>query len=311
MRKHMDKQKVTKNSAILGLFLLILNPIHHSENSLAAVYKYQDSNGRWQFSDKPPQDKRTKIETLEFEAAPENPFELKFDHRIEKKQHVSDVINPFHIPIEIQIRFEEYPQLNTEIVVASNHRATIYSGAAPTPQFTYRYVWGDPSTRPLKANYRIPVRSPSKHRISQSFHGQFSHHTEPSLYAVDIALPIGTDIVAARDGTVVHVKDDYAFGGARTYFLDKANTVSVVHEDGSYATYAHLLMGSALVKAGQTVAAGDVLGQSGTSGYSTGPHLHFVIRKNVGFKTESIAFKFEDSRGAFTPQRKQNVCPCQ
>ena len=306
----MDTHKTIKTCRSLAVFVLLFSPVNYSADTFAAVYKYQDANGRWQFSDKPPKDKKTKIETLEFEAAPENPFELKFDYRIHNKQHIADVLNPFHIPIEIQVSFEEYSQLDTTLIVPSNSRETIYSGAAPTPHFTYRYVWGDPAKKPSVANYRLPVRSPSKHYISQSFHGQFSHHTQPSLYAVDLALPIGTDIVAAREGTVIHVKDDYAFGGARTYFLDKANTVSVLHEDGSYATYAHLLMGSAAVKAGQTVAAGDVLGQSGTSGYSTGPHLHFVIRKNAGFKTESIAFKFEDARGAFTPQRKQKICPC-
>jgi hypothetical protein len=102
----MGKRNNLKAGIRLSVFLALCNPIWHTTNSLAAVYKYQDAKGRWQFSDKPPKDTKTKTETLEFEAAPENPFELKFDYRIESKQHIADVLNPFHIPIEIQVRFE-------------------------------------------------------------------------------------------------------------------------------------------------------------------------------------------------------------
>ncbi|HEY7773523.1 MAG TPA: peptidoglycan DD-metalloendopeptidase family protein [Marinagarivorans sp.] len=281
-----------------------------SQNLQAAVYKYQDKHGRWQFSDRPPLDKSVQAETLVFKPTPENPRALKFDYRRDGEAYIAEVINPFYIAVEVKVTFATPPKNHRKLVVPSRGRALIYTGATPTPKFNYQYVWGSPKATTPLTSYQIPVRSSSKHKISQSFHGSFSHHQQPSLYAVDIALPIGTDIVAARAGTVVYVKDDYAFGGAHSYFLDKANSVSVLHEDGSYATYAHLLMGSVAVTAGQSVNAGDLLGQSGTSGFSTGPHLHFVVRKNAGFKTESIPFTFEHPNGNFTPQPKQIVCPC-
>jgi murein DD-endopeptidase MepM/ murein hydrolase activator NlpD len=275
------------------------------------VYKYQEANGRWRFADKPPRDKQTPIETLVFEASPENPFELKFDFSVEGEQHITTALNPFHIPIEIKVQFANNAEQEVTAIIPGAGKTKMYSGAVSADSFRYRYVWGTPSIQPDHTPYRIPISSPSKHKISQGFNGRFSHNTQPNLYAIDIGLPIGTDIVAARAGTVFMVNDDYAFGGAQKYFIDKANSIHILHSDGTYATYAHLLLGSAVVKPGQIVEAGDLLAQSGSSGFSTGPHLHFVVRKNAGFRTESIAFKFENAEGAFTPRAGQELCPCE
>ncbi|HET9052160.1 MAG TPA: M23 family metallopeptidase [Candidatus Dormibacteraeota bacterium] len=89
---------------------------------------------------------------------------------------------------------------------------------------------------------------------------------------VDIAVPIGTQIHAAAAGTVVLATTNVAGGvpvGFGTYVL-------IAHGGGVYTLYGHL---SALsVRAGQRVAAGQVVGLSGTTGNSTGPHLHFEVR---------------------------------
>jgi murein DD-endopeptidase MepM/ murein hydrolase activator NlpD len=103
---------------------------------------------------------------------------------------------------------------------------------------------------------------------------------------------------------VIWTKDDYHMGGGGKYFLDKANYIKVLHDDGTYAVYAHILMGSAVVQPGDKVKAGDILARAGSSGYSTGPHLHFVVRKNIGLKTLSIPFKFVDQNGLpFEPRK--------
>lgn len=274
----------------------------------STVYKYKDENGKWRFSDRPPANKSQQTEELTFAASEENPANLKFDYLQKDGNYKAVVINPFHIPIEVKIAFDDGPEFRD--VIPSNGQAVFYEGKSAAPKFRYHYVWGDPSAKADGSSYGLPVASLSQHRISQSFKGRFSHSRQPSLYAVDIALPIGTDIAAARDGVVAFVRDDYAFGGANQYFLDKANVIHVVHDDGTYATYAHLLLGSAIVKAGDVVKRGQVLGQSGTSGYSTGPHLHFVIRQNRRFNTESIPFTFDGPSGTFTPKAKQKICPC-
>ncbi len=87
---------------------------------------------------------------------------------------------------------------------------------------------------------------------------------------VDIGNPTGTPIYAADDGTVV-------FAG---WYGGYGNLVRVVHTSTMQTYYAH--MSSINVKAGQAVKKGEVLGAVGSTGNSTGPHLHFEVRINGG-----------------------------
>jgi murein DD-endopeptidase MepM/ murein hydrolase activator NlpD len=82
----------------------------------------------------------------------------------------------------------------------------------------------------------------------------------------DLAATAGTEVAAAARGTVVHA------GPAGTY----GNLVTVRHENGFETRYAHL--SEVDVKVGDQVEAGAELGKVGTTGYSTGPHLHFEVR---------------------------------
>ncbi len=90
----------------------------------------------------------------------------------------------------------------------------------------------------------------------------------------------GRDIVAAEAGTVITVHDgefdrcttgDCAGGGGY------GNYVKIEHDDGKVTTYAHLKQWSVAVSDGQFVGCGHFLGLMGSSGYSTGPHLHFEV----------------------------------
>ena len=82
----------------------------------------------------------------------------------------------------------------------------------------------------------------------------------------DLAATTGTEVDAAAAGTVTHA------GPAGTY----GNLVTIRHPAGYETRYAHL---SAVdVKEGDTIAAGTRIGAVGTTGYSTGPHLHFEVR---------------------------------
>ena len=82
----------------------------------------------------------------------------------------------------------------------------------------------------------------------------------------DLAAKAGTGVAAAARGTVVHA------GPAGTY----GNLVTLRHDNGFETRYAHL--SSVEVKVGDLVEAGADLGKVGSTGYSTGPHLHFEIR---------------------------------
>ena len=85
---------------------------------------------------------------------------------------------------------------------------------------------------------------------------------------IDIGLPTGTPILAATGGTVTFAGDMGGFG--LVVFIDDG--------DGIVTVYAHC--DTLLVSTGQTVEAGDVIATVGSTGDSTGPHLHFEIIKN-------------------------------
>ncbi len=103
---------------------------------------------------------------------------------------------------------------------------------------------------------------------------------------------------------MARIKEDYHHSGTSKFFADKANHVAVVHDDGTYAIYAHILPDSTVVKPGERVEPGDRLARSASSGYSTGPHLHFVIRRNTGLRTESVPFRINNRDGrALAPEQ--------
>jgi len=87
--------------------------------------------------------------------------------------------------------------------------------------------------------------------------------------AVDLAVPIGTPILASADGEVIISRTSGWNGGYGNYIV-------VRHPNGTQTLYAHISKNN--VSVGNTVKQGDVIGLVGTSGKSTGPHLHFEIR---------------------------------
>ena len=150
-----------------------------------------------------------------------------------------------------------------------------------TMRITYRssHHFGDAAARhdPL-ARYRMPFEDGKTFRIDQYFGGRITtHNTEHDAHAIDIAMPEETPIVAARAGIVVDVTLDNFAGAADPSLVDRANSVTIQHDDGTVAQYAHLAPRAALVSRGQHVAAGDRIGLSGNTGYSSGPHLHFSV----------------------------------
>lgn len=71
-----------------------------------------------------------------------------------------------------------------------------------------------------------------------------------------------------------------------------ANVVRILHEDGTYAIYAHLNWNSIRVRVGDVVERGEYIADSGNTGYSSGPHLHFVVVRNTGMTMQSVPVTF-------------------
>lgn len=95
------------------------------------------------------------------------------------------------------------------------------------------------------------------------------------------AMDEGRDIVAAADGEVTYAHDgefDRCTTGSCAGGSGFGNWVKVKHADGQETIYGHMKQGTVAVSVGQRVTCGQKLGQVGSSGYSTGPHLHFEPR---------------------------------
>jgi len=291
--------------------LVALSTVILSTNSLGEIYKYKDAKGNWVFSDKKPiESPETNIEEIQLKKR-KAPYVLPELTSVREDNIYSYRIkNTFFAPIEIALVDNSGTTQTIKRVLAPNTDDIITQNTGRKIDYSFYWTVGNPDIHPnqLDQRYLFPAGHKGNYRITQAFNGRFSHNKKPSLNAVDIGMDLGTNLVAARDGIVAWVKDDYHLGGANRFFLDKANVIYILHEDGTYAIYAHILKGSALVKAGDQVKAGDRIARSGDSGYSTGPHLHFAIWHNTGYKTESIPFRFYTTTSRdFVPQYRQII----
>lgn len=155
---------------------------------------------------------------------------------------------------------------------------------------------GSPAARPLDVPYQLPFDAPVK--VEQGPGGHFSHDDAENHDAIDFGLPQGTPILAARDGVVMQVEGGYQQAGAdRENLSGRSNFIRILHGDGTMALYAHLEPEGMLVRPGESVRAGQPIGLSGNTGFSTGPHLHFVVQINAGMQLVSIPFRMRGPLG--------------
>lgn len=194
------------------------------------------------------------------------------------------------------------------------HVTPVLQGASSTFKTQSTWAIGDFNGRQDGTPYRLPYPDGYTFRIGQAPGGPITTHTAPDArFAVDIPMPEGTPIVAAREGLVVKTQADQLRGGIDPALKAAANSVEILHADGTIALYAHLAPGGVRVYPGQRVTAGVVIGLSGSTGYSSGPHLHFavsrLVRTNEGFRSESVPFDFYVGAPAsvFSPAYGQRV----
>ncbi|WP_331773826.1 M23 family metallopeptidase [Sulfurospirillum sp. 1612] len=184
------------------------------------------------------------------------------------------------------------PNIKKEIVrIREQKGKTIFKS-------NYKWMMGRINAKYDKAyHYRLPYRAGSRQMVTQGFNGTFTHFGA-SQYAVDFNLKEGTGVYAARAGRVIEVKSDSNKGGPNRSFLKDANHIVIEHHDGTFALYAHLKQHGVVVRLGEQVRAGELIGYSGKTGYARGPHLHFVVYRIVnGNKIESLPIQFVTLHG--------------
>lgn len=265
--------------------------------SALTIYKYVDRHGTVTYSD---------------QAVPGAQVFVFRDRMVEKldnlvkletKKHDAGetlvVRNDLYAPVEIELSLNKLrnvqgaPDTPIRWVLAprSHIRLATLAPQDPGKPMRYKpklsYAMGDPRLLPRDFRYPLPWRG-GPFRLTQGANGQYSHFTPKGRYAIDIAMPEGTPIVASRSGMVVKTENQQSGRGNNP----SGNFVRILHDDGTMGVYLHLMRGSVSVREGQRVEAGNAIARSGNTGNSTGPHLHFVVQRNVGLALESIPFQF-------------------
>jgi hypothetical protein len=274
------------------------------------LYKYRDANGVWVFTDRQP-DASQSFEESELERRFEAP-EVKLLRRDSTAGIALIAQNTYFAPVQIGFRLtrmenvaDDAPRTGLMMVPARSETELMVVGKAnpaATMSFEYdfQFLPGQPGAehRPEQP-YRLPYALSSSFPVSQAFPDTITHNDPGSQHAIDFVMPVGTGIYAARGGTVIEVAGNF-FEAGTDLAVDgpRANMLRVLHDDGTMSLYAHLNWNSIRVVPGQRVERGEYLADSGNTGFSTGPHLHFAVQRNRGGAIVSVPVEFAGAGGA-------------
>ena len=285
--------------------------------SAQTMYKYRGDDGEWIFSDRPPADG----ESAEVRSVSSR---IRKGELIVTDSFTGGAVrfmarNRFYAPMEVELLIDgiegvDYPHPDEDRVWVVPPRSELLLfdlsaiGAAGPPSVQYRHVYlpGDPDAVPdTGVSYRAPFSVGTSFPVTQTYPDSATHLTRDSMYAVDIAMPVGTDIVAARDGIVFDVSSTNFKGGPDAeQYADLANLIRILHDDGTFAVYAHLNWNSIRVNPGDRVQAGQYIADSGNTGFTSGPHLHFAVQRNLGMRIESLPVTFRGPSGNSVDPRR-------
>jgi murein DD-endopeptidase MepM/ murein hydrolase activator NlpD len=231
---------------------------------------------------------------------------LKFNTEKQGSYQELYVTNSGNGNITLAVEFDQLDNCNSnpyspEVTVHPGEYTKIatISRSASNEAWKYHYkfwsVWGSTNAMHDGTTYQLPYYSGKSFKVIQGFNGTLTHFGDQA-YAIDWNMPENTPVLAARGGIVVDTEESFSEGGASDYYKDEVNFVKILHSDGTIGRYFHFGYGKVNVSAGQKVKAGELIGYSGNTGFSTCPHLHFDVSKPInGKQMESVPFAFSTS----------------
>ena len=280
------------------------------------IYSWTDEDGITHFTDRKPETDQP-VTVQKAIAEPESPLVIRRsgpDH-----DPLWWFRNRLAGPLALRVSLAESdnvvtePELPRVFVLPGQAERELVTIGPLNPRQSWRYrlqtetvVGGTEAEHRPERPYRPPFATGAEFTIGQAWGGAFSH-TEPHAYhAVDIAMPVGTPIHAARDGVVMDsARWFHRSGDDRERYGPRANFIRILHDDGTMAVYAHLDYAGVRVHPGERVARGQYIGRSGNTGFSSGPHLHFVVQKNRDMELVSVPFEFEGGDGSVVTPRER------
>ncbi len=156
------------------------------------------------------------------------------------------------------------------------------------------YMWPIGSS---KATKKMATGKPASVTITSKFGSREAGIHDNGHGGMDIGASLKTNVIAAQSGEVVTANKGCKSFGPKNCGGGYGNYIIIKHDDGNYTLYAHLHQGTLKVKKGTTVNQGQLIAGVGSSGDSTGPHLHFEVREgsNNG-KSRVDPLKFVDPK---------------
>ena len=198
------------------------------------------------------QEKAELVLLKETEIAQKDNIEALIEEKTKELEDINSKINTSNA--ELKKLQEEQKKQEAEIlaieraILARGNSNRILSGGL---------IWPCPSSKKITSGFG-KRKSPTK--------GASSNHQ-----GIDISAPTGTTVIAAAAGEVV----------LSTYSYSAGNYIMINHGSGIFTIYMHL--SKKIADVGQEVSQGQKIGEVGSTGYATGPHLHFGIRKNGSY----------------------------
>lgn len=175
-------------------------------------------------------------------------------YTVKKGDSLESIVKKYNVKLATILDVNE---LNTDVLSAGQQ---LFIPGAAMDSKSLKEAMGELFIMPLKSKFRW---SSSYGKRIDPIAGVSSFHT-----GTDMACPTGTPIYAAMSGTIATA------GVSRVY----GNYVIIEHGNGYQTLYAH--MSKIIATKGQWVSQGTKIGLVGSTGYSTGPHLHFTVYKN-------------------------------
>ncbi|MCR5764299.1 MAG: M23 family metallopeptidase [Treponema sp.] len=175
-------------------------------------------------------------------------------HKVSSSDTLESLSVKYHVTVEDILDIND---LDTEVLYEGQE---LFIPGAKLDTKSLQKAMGELFICPIKASWRLSSAFGPR---PDPFSGASSYHT-----GIDLACPQGTSVKASMSGTVAYASWSNVFG----------NYVIIKHIDGYQTLYGHLL--KIKTKQGQFVSQGQEIGLVGSTGYSTGPHLHFTVYKN-------------------------------
>jgi murein DD-endopeptidase MepM/ murein hydrolase activator NlpD len=281
-------------------------------------YRHRDANGQWVFTDRAASSAAPTGDSFSLAHVPEAlHVSVSRTDEGEATQLIASSNCLCVVTVHVTIKQSDFahipkganytatlPPRSRQTLVTARHAA----GSRAELRFDWTSALGSPQAVHMPPQpYRAPFAIGATYTITQAYPVQVTHVTPDSRYAVDIALPDGTPVYAARAGTIINVRHDSFRGAALAAMLDQANVVEILHDDGTIAAYAHLQWDSIRMRIGQRVARGEYIANSGNTGFTSGPHLHFVVWRNSGTEDVSVPVQFAGLGG--TPVNPVTLTP--